>query len=76
MALEMLWGEERKCSATVVDLDLVLAFSEVRRFSLKRAFKRRVVFRFYCKLHVTLNHEDKVFSFAGYVGINGACFAS
>ena len=25
MSLEMLWGEERKCSATVVGLDLVLA---------------------------------------------------
>ena len=27
MSLEMLWGEERKCSATVVGLDLVLALS-------------------------------------------------
>ena len=25
MSLKMLWGEERKCSATVADLDLVLA---------------------------------------------------
>ena len=24
---------------------------------------------------VALNHVDKVFSFASYVGINGACFA-
>ena len=35
MSLEMLWGEERKCSATVVGLDLVLALSQVRRCSLK-----------------------------------------
>ena len=35
MSLEMLWGEERKCSATVVGLDLVLALSKVRRCSLK-----------------------------------------
>ena len=34
MSLEMLWGEERKCSATVVCLDLVLALSKVRRCSL------------------------------------------
>ena len=33
MSLEMLWGEERKCSATVVGLDLVLALSKVRRCS-------------------------------------------
>ena len=26
--------------------------------------------------YVTLNHVDKVFSFASYVGINRACFAS
>ena len=43
MSLEMLWGEERKCSATVVGLDLVLALSKVRRCSLKRSFKRRLV---------------------------------
>ena len=40
MSLEMLWGEERKCSATVVNLDLVLSLSKVRRCSLKRSFKR------------------------------------
>ena len=43
MSLEMLWGEERKCSATVVGLDLVLALYKVRRCSLKRSFKRRLV---------------------------------
>ena len=41
MSLEMLWGEERKCSATVVGLDLVLALSKVRRCSLKRRLKDR-----------------------------------
>ena len=43
MSLEMLWGEERKCSATVVNLDLVLALSKVRRCSLKRSFKCRLI---------------------------------
>ena len=33
MSLEMLWGEERKYSATVVGLDLVLALSKVWRCS-------------------------------------------
>ena len=46
MSLEMLWGEERKCSATVVGLDLVLALSKVRRCSLKQCFKRRLQDRF------------------------------
>ena len=41
MSLEMFWGEEKKCSATVVVLDLALALSKVRRCSLKRSFKRR-----------------------------------
>ena len=42
MSLGMLWGEERrKCSATVVGLDLVLALYTVRRCSSKRSFKRR-----------------------------------
>ena len=35
-------GEERKCSATVVGLDL-LGFSMVRWCSLNRSFKRRLV---------------------------------
>ena len=43
MSLEMSWEEERKCSATVVVLDLMLALSNVRRCSLKRSFKRRLV---------------------------------
>ena len=30
MSLEIMWGEERKCSVTVVGLDLVLKLSKVR----------------------------------------------
>ena len=52
MSLEMLWGEERKCSATVVGLDLLLALSKVRRCSLKRSFKRRLVSPMYCRWHL------------------------
>ena len=48
MSLEMLWGEERKCSATVVGLDLVLVLSKVRQCSLKRSFKCRLVSPMYC----------------------------
>ena len=52
MSLEMLWGEERKCSAIVVGLDLVFALSKVRRCSLKRSFKRRLVSPMYCRWHL------------------------
>ena len=52
MSLEMLWGEERKRSATVVGLDLVLALSKVRRSSLKRPFKRRLVSPMYFRWHL------------------------
>ena len=44
------WLEDRKCSAAVVGLDLVLGLSIVRRCSLKRSFKRRFVSPMYCKL--------------------------
>ena len=37
MSLAVGLGEERKCSATVVGLDLVLGLSMVRRCSLKRS---------------------------------------
>ena len=50
MSLAVWLGEERKCSATVVGLDLVLGLSMVRRCSLKRSFKRRLVSPMYCKL--------------------------
>ena len=39
MSLAVWLGEERKCSATVVGLDLVLGLSMVRRCSLKQSFK-------------------------------------
>ena len=50
MSLAVWLGEKRKCSATVVGLDLVLGLSMVRRCSLKRSFKRRLVSPMYCKL--------------------------
>ena len=50
MSLAVWLREERKCSATVVGLDLVLGLSMVRRCSLKRSFKRRLVSPMYCKL--------------------------
>ena len=43
-------GEDGKCSAAVVGLDLLLGLSIVRRCSLKRSFKRRFVSPMYCKL--------------------------
>ena len=41
MSLAVWLVEDRKCSAAVVGLDLVLGLSMVRRCSLKRSFKRR-----------------------------------
>ena len=47
----MLLAEERKCSAAMVGLDLVLGLSNmVRRCSLNLSFKRRLVSPIYCKL--------------------------
>ena len=47
-----LWlaGEDRKCSAAVVRLDLVSRLSMVRRCSLNGSFKRRLASPMYCKL--------------------------
>ena len=50
MSLAVWLVEDRKCSAAVVGLDLVLGLSVVRRSSLKRCFKRRFVYPMYCKL--------------------------
>ena len=50
MSLAVWLGAVRKCSAAVVGLDLVLGLSMVRRCSLKRSFKRRLVSPVYCKL--------------------------
>ena len=43
MSLAVWLGEDRKCSAAVVGLDLLLGLSTVRRCSLNRSFKRRFV---------------------------------
>ena len=43
MSLAVWLGEDRKCSAAVVGLDLLLGLSIVRRCSLNRSFKRRFV---------------------------------
>ena len=50
MSLAVWLGEDRKCSAAVVGSDLALGLSMVRRCSLKRSFKRRLVSPMYCKL--------------------------
>ena len=50
MSLAVWLVEDRKCSAAVVGLDLALGLSMVRRCSLKRSFKRRLVSPMYCKL--------------------------
>ena len=47
MSLAVWLVEDRKCSAAV---DLALGLSMVRRCSLKRSFKRRLVSPMYCKL--------------------------
>ena len=50
MSLAVWLGEDRKCSAAVVGLDLLLWLSMVRRCSLNRSFKRRFVSPIYCRL--------------------------
>ena len=50
MSLAVWLGSARKCSAAVVGLDLVLGLSMVRRCSLKRSSKRRLVSLMCCKL--------------------------
>ena len=50
MPLAVWLGAVRKCSVAVVDLDLVLGLSMVRRCSSSRLFKRRLVSPMYCKL--------------------------
>ena len=52
MPLAVWLGEERKCSATVVGLDLGLGLSMIRRCLLNRyrSFKRRLGSPMYCKL--------------------------
>ena len=43
MSLAVWLGEEMKCCGAVVSLDLLLGLSMVRRCSLNRSFKRRIV---------------------------------
>ena len=50
MSLAVWLGEDRKCSAAAVGLDLVLGLFMVRWCSLNRSFKRRFVSSMYCKL--------------------------
>ena len=49
MSLTVWLGEDRKCSAAVEGLDLLLGLSMVRRCSLNRSFKRRFVSPMYEK---------------------------
>ena len=50
MSLAVWLGEDRKCFAAVVSLDLVLRLFIVQRCSLNRSFKRHFVSSMYCKL--------------------------
>ena len=50
MSLAVWLGEDRKSSAAVVGLDLLLGLSTVRQCSLNRSFKRRFVSPMYCRL--------------------------
>ena len=51
MALAAVWlGEDRKCFAAVVGSDLASGLSMVRRCSLNRSFKCRLVSPMYCQL--------------------------
>ena len=50
MSLAVWLGEDKKCSAPVVGLDLLLGLSMVRRCSLNRSFRRRFVSPMYCRL--------------------------
>ena len=52
MSLAVWLGEDRKCSAAVVGLDLLLGLSMVLRCSLNRSFKR-FVSPMYCRLKFT-----------------------
>ena len=50
MSLAAWLGEDRKCFAAVAGSDLASGLSMVRRCSLNRSFKRRLVSPMYCKL--------------------------
>ena len=51
LAVWLTWlGDDRKCSAAVVGLDLLLGLSMLGRCSLNRSFKSRFVSPMYCRL--------------------------
>ena len=65
MLLAVWLAEDRKCSAAVVGLDLLLGLSMVRRCSLNRSFKRHFVSPMYCKLqwlHIIKKHFNLLLS--------------
>ena len=63
MSLGVQLEEDRKCSSTLVGLDLLLGLSKVRRCSSNRSFKHRFVSAMFCIFSaVTLNHVDKIVS--------------
>ena len=70
------WLEwERKCSETVVGLDLMLVLPTARLCSLNLSLRRRLVSPIYCKLqrlHWTM--ADHIFSVTSNVWSDGACF--
>ena len=70
------WLEwERKCSETVVGLELMLVLSIARLCSLNLSLRRRLVSPIYCKLQrLHLNHVDHIFSVTSNVWNDGACF--
>ena len=65
MSLALWLGEDRKCSAAVVGLDLLLGLSIVRRCSLNRSFNRRFRLPFR-----RFRHESRIL--AGYYGFNAS----
>lgn len=70
-------GEDRKCSATVVGLDLLLGLSKVRRCSSNRSFKRRFVSAMFCIFSaVTSTHVDKIVCFTSEIRVNATCLVS
>ena len=59
MSLAVWLGEDRKCSAAVVGLDLLLGLSMVRRCSLNRSFKRRLALHFTIILTLTSGRKHE-----------------
>ena len=70
------WLEwERKCSETVVGLDLMLVLSTARRVFVKSFLETSLSFTYILSITtVTLNHVDHIFSVRSNVWSDGACF--